>query len=585
VRTASLLLAVACSLPVAHASETAIETRKVQPVTVERLLETPQSFQSALVRFRGTWIGVTDVFDQQRSHFHPERYVNFAVWPDRAALWQPEVRAKPLATLYLGKDRPGAHRPAEIKRYQAVEIEGRIAAIMDGQPWIEVTSVRPIEGVGAFTASAITQVEQGIAFAAAGARDLADEHFAKALAGDLPASGRIGVGELRARSLMEAGAWERATEVLAAIVPMADADGAMPTATRAQLHAALARCLAETAGSDQAKHAAAAAEAEQAIALDPTLSEAYAVLGTSLAGLGRLDEAAIQSDRAVRMRPDDAAVRLAYGRILDRQGRYDEAIDALRRAIDLTPKDPAVHLAFAQAHLGRGKAGNPKDLPIALRECEITLRLDAKRADAHWLAGQVLEAATAASLELPLQRGAAVPTREDATARYQAALAIDPNNAGAKAALQAFADADAAAAAAKAAAEAAAAAEAKAKADAEAAAAAKAKADADAAAAAKAAADAAKANPEAKPEVKPEAKPEVKPEAKPAPKPEAKPEAKPAPKAEVKPEAKPAPKKTAEQEAIESAMAAAMAAEAQAKAEAEAKAKAEAEAAARQAKP
>lgn len=442
-RPVKLLLALACCAPcLPAAAESAVETRKIQPITVERMLSTPDSFKATTVRFEATWIGVTNVFDSLRSHFHPDRYINFAVWDPRADLWVPQARATPVATLYMGKDLPGADRPAQLKRYQAVEIEGKIVSIMDGRPWIEVTAVRPLERRGAFTDASISQLEQGVRFADEGARDIADQHFAAALASDLPPTARIGVSTVRARSLMQSSRWDEAAAVLAGVLPAIDADPLLPAAFRAEAHAALARCLSEAAGDDQARHAAAVAEAEKAVAIDPTLSEAYAVLGVSLAGMGRFDEARIQSDRAVRMRPDDAAVRLALGRILDQQGQHDEAIEALKRAIDLTPKDARVHRAIALAYLNRAKKGSVNDLPIALKECEIALRLQANDANAHWVAGMVLEAATAAGYELQLPAGKGVPTREQAKERYQQALAIDAGNARAKASLQAILDAE-----------------------------------------------------------------------------------------------------------------------------------------------
>ncbi len=445
-RTVKLLLAIACCIPaLPAASDKSIETRKVQGVTLERILATPGSFENTTVRFPAIWIGVTNVFDAQRSHFHPARYINVSVWDDRATLWDPAARAKPLTTLYMGKDQPGADRPARLQRYQAVEIEGRIADVMDGQPWIEVIAIRALDKRGAYSDASIAQLERAVAFADDNARDLAEEHFAAAFATDLPPAARVTVGELRARSLMAASRWNDAADVLSYIMPAATADIALADKVKAGMHAALARCLSESAGSDPAAHTEAVIEAQQAVAIDPTLSEAYAVLGVSLAGLGRFDEARQQCDRAVRMRPDDAAVRLALGRILAQQGRFDDAVVALKHAIDLTPKDARVHRAIAAAYLGRGRQGDTADLAIAFKECDITLRLTAQDTEAHWLAGQVIEVALARSVELPLPSGKAVPTLAQAKERYQAALAIDANNAPAKAALQAILDGEKAA--------------------------------------------------------------------------------------------------------------------------------------------
>ena len=113
-RPVKLLLAVACCIPSISAVENVVATRKNQPVTIERLLATPQSYQAATVTFPAIWIGVTNVFDHQRSHFNAERYINVSVWDDRAPLWEPAARAQPLCTLYMGKDTPGADRPAKL---------------------------------------------------------------------------------------------------------------------------------------------------------------------------------------------------------------------------------------------------------------------------------------------------------------------------------------------------------------------------------------------------------------------------------------------------------------------------------------
>ena len=469
-RPVKLLLALACCMPALPAAASqAIETRKVQSVTIGQMLATPGAFQSISVRFPAMWIGVSNVYDSQRSHFHPQRYVNFAVWDERAQLWDPAVRGKPLVSLYMSKDQPGADRPSLLKRYQMVEIEARIVAVMDGVPWFDVQSVRPLEKRGAFTDSAIAQIERAVSFAKDGARDLAEEHFAAALTADVPNPARIAISELRGLSLMEAGRWEEAAAIIRKLMPLAEADPLQTQARNAGLRAALAFCLSEAAGNDAAKHAEAVAEAQKAVAVDPTLSRAYAVLGVSLAGLGRFEEARLQCDRAVRMRPDDAAVRLALGRILDQQGRHDEAIEALKRAIDLTPKDARVHRSIAAAYLNRGRAGEVADLALAYKECDITLRLLAQDPEAHWLAGQIIEVAIIRAAELPLPDGKAVPTRAHAKERYQAALAIDASHAAAKASLQALLDLEAAeqaTAAAKTQAEADAAAKAQAEADA-----------------------------------------------------------------------------------------------------------------------
>ncbi|MDW8372136.1 MAG: tetratricopeptide repeat protein [Planctomycetota bacterium] len=452
-----LVLALALSCPAADlraAQPAASELRRVQSVSLEQLLATPLSYQSVPVQFEAIWLGITDLFDSQRSHFHPERYLNCAVWSARARLWDPVERSQPLVTLFISKDLPGADHVAQLRRYQPVRVTGRVAAIIDGLPWIEVRAISPLPHNTQYSDSALTHISQGIALAAENAVELADEHFAAALAEALPTHARILVGELRARALAHAERWSEVAAVLEPILPLADADAALAPATRAGLHALQARALQASAGEDRARHELAIAAAERALAIDPAQSEAYAVLGISLAAVGRLDEARRHCERAQRLRPDDAQVRLTLGRILDAQGRHEAAIEVLRRAIDLAPKDPQIHLAIARAYLNRGRAaGELQDFLLALRECEIALRLDARLAAAHLVNARVLELAAERGLALPLPEGRVVPTRQHIKERYELALRLDAALAEARRALQAIVDQEQAEARAKAEAE------------------------------------------------------------------------------------------------------------------------------------
>ena len=155
---------------------------------------------------------------------------------------------------------------------------------------------------------------------------------------------------------------------------------------------------------------------------------AHAVLGIGLAGLNQFDEARRHCDNAVRLRPADAEVRWYLGRILDQQGRSDEAIDALKKAIDLTPKDFRIHRAIAVAYHHRGLKGGPsagQDLATALREFDITLRLNPGDADVLVLSGEVIEDAANAGAEVQIGASRQPATRELALARYKSAIQLN----------------------------------------------------------------------------------------------------------------------------------------------------------------
>ncbi len=82
---------------------------------------------------------------------------------------------------------------------------------------------------------------------------------------------------------------------------------------------------------------AARVAAERALALDETLAEAHAALGSVLAGEGRNGPAEREFRRAIDLDPSSADVRRQFGRLLNRTGRTNEAVDQARLAVELDP--------------------------------------------------------------------------------------------------------------------------------------------------------------------------------------------------------------------------------------------------------
>ena len=425
-----LTLAVRAGAPLAAADVNKRTLDGIQPVRLETILANPNSLLFAEVRFRATFAAVTDLFDFHRTNFRPERFVAIAIWSDRAKLWIPEVRADVLASLYIPKDRIASTRSTLFHKYEQVEIAGIVKDIVDGVPQIEVTGIKSIDKAGALTDSAVYHVEQAISLAADGARDLADEHYAHALEQDLPLAARFDLTVMRGRTLIEAGHFDAAANVLSGGVEFAVNDPELGMAARSELFALLAKAQIEQAErGDGSTRQAAVDNARKALAYSPDNGQAYAVLGIGLAGLGQYDEARRHCDNAVRLRPADAEVRWYLGRILDQQGRADDAIDALRKAIDLTPKDWRIHKAIAGAYHHRGLKGGPsagQDLGTALREYDITLRLNPNDAEVLALSGAVIEDATAAGAEIQIGSVRQPATRDLALIRYQQAVQLDP---------------------------------------------------------------------------------------------------------------------------------------------------------------
>jgi adenylate cyclase len=115
------------------------------------------------------------------------------------------------------------------------------------------------------------------------------------------------------------------------------------------------------------------AEAERAIALDSNFAEAYVQLGETLKFVGRLEEAIGLLEKAMRLNPHYPATYLFFlGEAYRSTGRYEEAIAAYKRALTRNPNILPAHLCLAicYAELGR--------LEEARAEAAEVLRLNPK---------------------------------------------------------------------------------------------------------------------------------------------------------------------------------------------------------------
>lgn len=138
--------------------------------------------------------------------------------------------------------------------------------------------------------------------------------------------------------------------------------------------------------------------AERAIALDPALAEAHAVMGMVL-GMGeqRWKEAEASARRAIELDPGSP---LAHGlfaaAVLMPQGRFPEALAAFRRSLDIDPQISFVNFTYAFCLLASG------DTTAAIEQYRRTLSLQNVHPDMEWdygmalgLAGRHAEAAEA----------------------------------------------------------------------------------------------------------------------------------------------------------------------------------------------
>jgi tetratricopeptide (TPR) repeat protein len=439
VRHAILVAALFCAAANLHAvaqGAAFIDLQEIHKVQLAQLLEHPNSFLNTRVQFRCTWVQEGDIYDPIHTQFSSNRYVNQVVWDDEANIWDPTVRAQPLFSVYV--DKVHSHEICEdtLRKYDIIEVTGEVCSTFGNKPWINCRQIEVVKGSGRFSDNAIYHIEQAVALSDEGTRDIADQHYADALGDDIPDSSKYRIGELAAKNQMAAGNYGKCITYLKDAVDDAE-DANADAKTTANLRYLTAKALTETAeraSSDEDrknKFSDAADMARSSLADDPTLADAYAVLGISLAGLGDYEEARRQCAQAVRLQPNVAEVRWYLGRIYLRQGLYDESIEALKKGIDLTPKDARLHHAIAAAYLARGQKAGPNgagDIATALKEYDIAIRLNPNHAGLFMESGALIEAAIPQKIELQLGAAKKPANHAAAAERYESALKIDPKN-------------------------------------------------------------------------------------------------------------------------------------------------------------
>jgi tetratricopeptide (TPR) repeat protein len=406
---------------------------KIQDVTLADVVAHPASYMNVRVRVRCMFVENGTLFDGQHSPFKPETFLNLIAYDERAQVWDPQVRAQPVTTMFMPKELRDACAVAALKKFQLIDLVVEVAMLSDGAGLIRIEGLRPVANVGQFSDVSVYHVEQANVLTNESAYDLAEDHFVAALASNLPVFDVIQLSYLRAKNLMAWAKFNDCARVLREALSLTDSTNC-DRVTLAAMNYLLAKSMAETSGGtttaeiNLARFSEAVAHARVAVDLDPEQGDAYAVLGITLAGMGQFDEARRQCEKAIRLRPNNAEVRWYLGRILDQQGSYEEAIDALRKAIDLTPKDYRIHKALGAVYLHRGQKGGAKavdDFVTSLREYDIAIRLNPADAESLFGSGQVIEVATVASAELQIGTAKVPATFDLAIDRYKLAVAAD----------------------------------------------------------------------------------------------------------------------------------------------------------------
>ena len=95
---------------------------------------------------------------------------------------------------------------------------------------------------------------------------------------------------------------------------------------------------------------------EKALAMDDSIAQAHAFLGTIHVQKGDFDKALAEGERAMALSPGEMAVFTLYASVLDSAGRSEEAVQLYQKAIRHNPFAPSwLYRLFGNALSGAGR--------------------------------------------------------------------------------------------------------------------------------------------------------------------------------------------------------------------------------------
>jgi len=180
-------------------------------VDLNDVIATPLRYEGKMITFFCIFRKQDRVFMQRGTPFTRQKHENIAVWPDGAAVWDDVVFAKDFPFLYVQRAHyqrgPLINTPA----FTRIEVTGRIRAVVQNRPFIEVISYR-VTGhrLGKNT---VLHIVNANTYAGGGNDELAVYRLMEALRDDLPPRYDIRIRQLAAKALRRLGREEDADRV------------------------------------------------------------------------------------------------------------------------------------------------------------------------------------------------------------------------------------------------------------------------------------------------------------------------------------------------------------------------------------
>jgi hypothetical protein len=113
---------------------------KGQSVRLSDVIASPEAFRGRVLTFTCVFHRREREFNPLRTRFNAERYDNVSVWPDGKALWLAADFEQDFPFLYVPRAHPQHDDLLHQETFTRLEVTGRIEAVLDGSPFIELTA-------------------------------------------------------------------------------------------------------------------------------------------------------------------------------------------------------------------------------------------------------------------------------------------------------------------------------------------------------------------------------------------------------------------------------------------------------------
>ncbi len=340
--------------------------------SLDDIMASPREYLERDVLFYCRFATTSNLFKNVNTRFNSTQHVNFAVWPDKAILWEESGRKNVLPTLYVAKNDPETLEALRtVKKYELLAVTGRVLNVYAGYPWIQITKIESVEKPSErLCEQVIEHMQSGHEALRAEAGGAAARHYEQALTMGLPCEFRAKAYEQLAHAYLLNNRLDLARDYLRQAVELNRNDPI--------LHLALADVTLRMGDAGEA-----IAHSQFALERSGKYPQAYGIMGEALSLLGDYAKAFSNLNTAAGtpgITPrEKALVNVRRARIYARSGREPDAARlyvALSEPGEILSGDPSIHaeigLFYERMFLMTGEA---RYLDSALAAFEESARL------------------------------------------------------------------------------------------------------------------------------------------------------------------------------------------------------------------